>query len=211
MDANDHIRRQFKELSEELGQIHKLDEYTYGAEAPAKWATSAASLMRSVFGEESVHYKQFQHQMRNVGLVGTFEVARGIFAAARDDFERGALINVRRLVRAELFANFLEQSEALLEAGYKGPAAVLAGAVLEDGLRKLCGQAGIALSKRPKMDSMNADLAKKEVYDMMRQKQITWIADIRNKAAHGEWDKFNDDDVQSMIQQVSGIISEFIH
>ena len=178
MDANELIRERFQELSDQVSQLRQLDEYTYGGEVATKWATRAASLIRRVFGENSDHYQQFKGKLDNVGLTHRFEPARGIFNAAREDFEKGALFEVRHLVTAELFADFLDQADYLLEADYKGPAAVVAGAVLEDGLRKLCGQSGIGLSDRPKLDWMNAELAKKGIYDKLRQKQITWLADI---------------------------------
>ena len=43
---------------------------------------------------------------------------------------------------------------------------------------------------------MNADLAKAGVYDKLIQKRVTMLADIRNKAAHGDTVGFNDDDVR---------------
>ncbi len=49
---------------------------------------------------------------------------------------------------------------------------------------------------------MNADLAKQGVYNKLTQKRITALADIRNKAAHGEWDKFTKSDVEDMLRDV---------
>ena len=40
---------------------------------------------------------------------------------------------------------------------------------------------------KPKLGTMNAGLAKQGVYNKLTQKRITALADIRNKAAHGEW------------------------
>ena len=50
---------------------------------------------------------------------------------------------------------------------------------------------------------MNSELAKQGVYSKLMQKRITWLADIRNKAAHGEWDKFTKTDVENMLRDVS--------
>ena len=58
------------------------------------------------------------------------------------------------------------------------------------------------MSANPKMDTMNADLAKQGVYNKLMQKRITMLADIRNKAAHGEWDKFTKADVEDMLRGV---------
>jgi len=122
--------------------------------------------------------------------------------AAKDDYEQGFLFDTRSLIEAEVFDDFLDQAEHLLNAGYYQPAAVVIGSVLEDGLRKLCAKHEIPLSARPKLDTMNADLAKRGVYNKLTQKRVTTLADVRNKAAHGEWDQFTRDDVEDMLRNV---------
>lgn len=82
-----------------------------------------------------------------------------------------------------MFGDLLEQSEHLLEQGYYQAAAVLAGGILEDSLRKLCQTHGVSIPAKPKIDAMNSELTKKGIYSVLVQKRITWLADIRNKAA----------------------------
>ncbi len=86
---------------------------------------------------------------------------------------------------------------------------MIAGCVLEDGLRKLCQKNGITLPEKPKLDKMNADLAKAGVLSKLVQKRITALADLRNKAAHRQWDQFKKDDVEEMIPAVRRIMEEF--
>ncbi|EFK06425.1 conserved hypothetical protein [delta proteobacterium NaphS2] len=40
------------------------------------------------------------------------------------------------------------------------------------------------------------------MYSKLVQKQITALADLRNKAAHGEWEQFSTADVEDMLQKV---------
>ena len=49
---------------------------------------------------------------------------------------------------------------------------------------------------------MNSELAKAGAYNLLTQKNVTAMADLRNKAAHGKWTEFRKDDVQQMISQV---------
>jgi hypothetical protein len=49
---------------------------------------------------------------------------------------------------------------------------------------------------------MNAELAKAGVYNLLTQKKITALADLRNKAAHGKWTEFTPSDVEQMIAQI---------
>jgi len=57
---------------------------------------------------------------------------------------------------------------------------------------------------------MNSELAKKGVYNTLVQKRITWLADIRNKAAHGEWSEFTQADVDTMLRQVRDFVTDYL-
>ncbi len=93
----------------------------------------------------------------------------------------------------------------MFSAGYKSAAAIVAGVVLENSLRELCDRSGIAYAK---LDKMNADLAKTGIYNVLTQKRLTALAGVRNSAAHGKSDEFNDRDVEDMIRDVERFISE---
>ena len=180
--------------------------YTLDYELAYQWVTSCLSLLRRVFGTDSDHYIQFEKQLPDLGPQ-IINIASGILKAAKDDYKEGFLFDVRVLIQAEVFDDFLDQAEYLLDAGYYQPAAVVAGAVLEDGLRKLCQRNNISIPQNPKLDSMNSELAKAGVYNKLQQKQITAIADIRNNAAHGQWDEFKSEDVRGMLQQIQSFMT----
>jgi len=171
-----------------------------------QWVASCRSLLQRVLGEDSAHYGEFVRTTNYVLTFSTVDSALGILRAAKEDYEHGYLFDVRQLIQAEVFDDFLEQAEHLIGAGYFQPAAVVVGCVLEDGLRKLCDKHGISQPDKPKLDKMNADLAKQGVYNKLTQKQITAYADLRNKAAHGEWDQFADGDVSQMLAGVRGFM-----
>ena len=129
----------------------------------------------------------------------------GALRALRRDYDAGYLSSVQSLVRAEVFADFLEMAEHLLEQGYKDPCAVLVGGVLEDHLRSLCQGRGIPLQmsgKPKKADSMNNDLASAGVYSKLDQKNVTAWLDLRNKAAHAQYGEYNADQVQNLLTGV---------
>ena len=173
-----------------------------------QWATSTQNILVRVFGHDSEHYRNFTAQVSNHLSFSPAYRALGILKAAQDDYEQGQLFDVRRLVEADVFEGFLEQSEHLLEAGYHQAAAVMAGGVLEDGLRRLFDARGIPLPRQPKLDAMNADLAKAGAFSKLVQKRITTFADLRNKAAHGQWDQFASEDVREMVAGVRRLVEE---
>jgi len=176
----------------------------------AEWKLKVKSLIVKTCGEDSQHIKAFDKAEVSVGFntsYDEFKRIRPIFLAAKDDFQGGYLTSIKNLVQAELFDSELDQARELLSSGYKGPAAVVAGVVLETSLKDLCDQHSITHAK---LDKMNADLVKAGIYTKLHQKQITALADIRNSAAHGDWSSFSDDDVSKMIQDVESIITKFL-
>lgn len=167
-----------------------------------QWGASCLNLLCRAFGTDSVHYMKFEAKFPKFHNYSPVSDALGILKAAKEDYEQGFLFDARTLIEAEVFDDFLEQAEYLLDSGYYQPAAVVIGSVLEDGLRKLCAKHEMTLSAKPKLDTMNAELAKRGVYNKLTQKRVTTLADIRNKAAHGEWDEFTKADVGDMLRSV---------
>lgn len=186
-----------------------FSDYRVDTQLGEQWATSAQSFLRRVFGETSVHCQKFVEVAG--GFIAASEAVRGqgILRAAAEDLEGGYLFSLRQLVQAELLDDFLEQAEYLLASDYYQAAAVVAGCVLEDTLRNLCKRHSLLFTGRPKLDKMNADLAKAGVYSKLVQKRITMLADLRNKAAHGEWDSFQNEDVTEMVKSVRRLAEEY--
>ena len=177
-----------------------------------QWGVSCLHTFKRVFGDNSDHYSKFNALFPSFPQrlnYSTIKLALGILKAAKDDFENDRLFQTRILIEAEVFDDFLEQAEHLLKSGYYAPAAVIAGSVLEDGLRKLCQRKNVQLSAKATIDPMNVELVKAGVYNTLMQKRITALADIRNKAAHGKWDEFNDKDVEQMIAQVRTFMEDY--
>ncbi len=162
----------------------------------------------------SVYVDQMASVLRNtdksVGRSKDEEVEfrlRGILSALRGDYDAGRLQSFEELIHADLFSDFLEMAEYFLDEGYKDPAAVIAGGVLEEHLRKLCGKHGVTISAKPKLDTMNADLAKSGAYSKNDQKQVTAWAGLRNDAAHGNYSNYGPAEVKLMVAGIRDFIS----
>ncbi len=174
-----------------------------------EWGIICLNLLNRVFGKDSIHFQQFEKFIPRLTLYDSSVKAFGILLAAKDDYENGYLFDTRALIEAEVFDEFLEQAEELFKKGYYQPAAVIAGCVLEDGLRKLCDRNSIALPAKATIDPMNVELAKAGIYNKLVQKKITALADLRNKAAHGEWTEFTEKDVEDMIRDVRRFMEDY--
>jgi hypothetical protein len=133
----------------------------------------------------------------------------GIVEALRHDYAADALTPIQELIRAEVFDDFLEMAEHLMELAYKDPAAVLIGGVLEQHLRKLALRASIdteSNGKAKKADTLNSELASGKVYDKLDQKSVTSWLDLRNKAAHAEYSSYSMEQVKLLLLGVRDFI-----
>jgi len=178
-----------------------------------RFRTTALNLIRRVCGDKSDHYQALRNYADNPNISSTTSLlpdCLGIVEAAHRDFEAGLLLDLRSLVQAELLGDFLEQTETLVTEGYHVPAASLSGAVLEDTLRKLCDRHGVSYPQKTNIDTLNAKLAKAGVYDKLVQKRITALADIRNNADHGHFNKFNKEDVEDMVKWVCRFTADYL-
>lgn len=127
----------------------------------------------------------------------------GIVAALKRDVENDYLVQFSEIEHANLFADFVEMGDHLLAKGYKDPAAVLIGSVLESHLRQLTLKNGLPVADTDsagksvprKADRLNTELTKAGVYNLLAQKQITAWMDLRNKAAHGLYSDYTGQEV----------------
>ena len=136
----------------------------------------------------------------------------GILKALKSDYDAGYLQLIQELIHADIFSDFLEMAEYLLEQGFKDPSAVLVGGVLEEHLRKLCQKNSIPvlLKGRPKKaEAMNSELAASQIYSKLEQKSATAWLDLRNKAAHGRYNEYTNDQVKVILLGVRYFVTRF--
>lgn len=182
-------------------KYYKVSSGTY-----REWLTNVLNLVQRTFGESSIHFKHLVERYSGFSeWESHFEDTLSLFNAAKEDYEGGYLFNVRTLAKAEVLSDALSQAKQLLRAGYKDPACILARVSLEATLKDLCDRNGIPHGK---LDKMNADLGKLGVYNMAKQKQITAWAEIGNKAAHGDWSQYTEQDASTMVQGVETLVAD---
>lgn len=179
------------------------------AGAIAGFRAAALSFLQNVFGAQHPYFKDFDSRV-NRNFFTSAEAGHGIIVAARQELKGGWVKQLKNLVSAEIFSDFMEMAEYLLSEHYKDPAGVLIGSVLEEHLRQLCHKNSIDVQVvkdgKPfpkKAELLNAELAGAGIYSKLDQKAITTWLDIRNKAAHGQYDQYNEQQVAMMLQGVT--------
>jgi hypothetical protein len=131
----------------------------------------------------------------------------------KDDLEKGFLGDLGLEIEAAIVADYMGQAEQLLAEGQSGkydhvPAAVLAGAVLEKSLRTLFDKQSPPIltvnSSQPlTLNPLINALKKNNLFNELTAKQLRAWADIRNSAAHGNFDEFDRNQVALMIHGIN--------
>jgi len=210
----DETPREFKKTRN--GQVYF---HTLPLSESATLCTRIYATIERVAPRGSRHLKNAQ-ALFNRNVLDPFSIERGegILIALRDDYSAGYLKTIQELIHADVFSDFLDRADYLLKGGYKDPAAVIAGSVLEEHLRKLCIKNGISVTfpnakgdvQPKKADTMNADLARDEVvYSKIDQQAVTsWLA-LRNAAAHGKYDEYTSEQIVLLVQGIRNFLNRY--
>jgi hypothetical protein len=200
-----------KEYDELLGKHNSspLGLSTFELQAAT---TKAISAIHRASNTNSIYVKQAEkiYDASPPGLSS----AMGIVRALRDDLKAGYIQSLVEIVHSNIFADFLEMAQHLCDNGYKDAAAVIVGSTLESHLRSLCEKSGIAVeitradgSMAPKKaDTMNSELATAGTYSKIDQKSVTAWLGLRNKAAHGEYSEYSQEQVALLVSGVRDFI-----
>jgi hypothetical protein len=186
-----------------------------------EWSSRAGYLIKKIYGPDGHHAEVIDTALGAKGFTfihsnhyAHLTQVQGTLKAALHEVRSGLLVDIRRLLEAEIFVDFLEMAEYLLSEKYKDAAAVIVGAVLEDTLRKLATAHGIS-DHDPKgrpltMEPLNVALAKAGLYNALQQKQITSWAALRNAAAHGKYGEYDAEQVNQMLHFVQNFAAEHL-
>lgn len=193
------------------------DSYIVDRKFYAYAISSTLSAINRIAGSDSIYMHQARVFLEEGGPHWRhIEHLMGILESLKADVRGGFLEPLKELIHAELFSDFLDMADFLLSEGYKDAAAVMGGGTLESHPRKLCEKNKIDVeissneSTRPKKaDQLNADLAKKKVYNALDQKNVIAWLDLRNKAAHAKYDEYTKNHVESMLQGIRNFIAHY--
>lgn len=209
------ILKQIDEVFSRIDVLRRSSKYDDHSDMPDEAATEAVSLLTSAIERFAPPGSSYLKNAKLSQTTSYFQRAigplTGVLKALRLAYEKDYLQTVQELVHADVFGDFLEMADHLFDQGYKDPAAVIAGSVLEEHLRKLATHAGIAIVQSngspKKADLLNSELTAASVYSKLDQKSVTAWLDLRNKAAHGQYSEYAKEQVLLMIQSVRNFIS----
>ncbi|MBI4821790.1 MAG: hypothetical protein HY791_36355 [Deltaproteobacteria bacterium] len=183
-----------------------------------EWTARSLSLLRKHAPSSS-----FIHDVETLQKAGKkgdqdwylFERAKGAMAGFKAHLHTGLLEDIEGTIRRAVHSDFLEQAESLLAEDPSMPdplkvaATVLAGAVLEDALRKLLAKHNVPPPAKSSLSTLNEALRKASVFDTNQWGLIDSWGRLRNSAAHGEPAKVPSGQVQPMIMGIRSFLAQF--
>ncbi len=162
----------------------------------------------SVFGQQLIAILNDHRSM-----LDKITHSMGVIQALHNDLSLGYLSSHSEIIRGDLFSDYLDMAEHLLEEGYKDAAAVMAGGTLETHLKKISEKNEIEIfnqNQQPKIVSKLVDeLKRREVFNKSIYKQVIAWLDIRNNAAHAKYDQYSTEQIDLLIQGLRNFINQF--
>jgi hypothetical protein len=210
MLIEEKITKRFDELEKQVGSMQVIKDgighSAYEAAAWRQWSTSALSLVQAAFGESSVQFINFRTKYDTCrGYMGEVDALKGIFRAAKADFDGGYIFSVETAISGEIFGDFIRLAKAALQEGSKDVAAVLACAALEDALKRYAGLNGLDVSEKVMQEVVSA-IKTKGLVTGAQKSLLDAMPKIRDYAMHANWEKITAQDVGSVI----GFVEQFL-
>jgi hypothetical protein len=164
-----------------------------------QWATSALNIIRAAFGDSSPHAQHFAAAYAKCsGWREHVDAMKGIFSAAKADYDGGYAFSLNSLISGEIYGDFVTLAKASLSEGHKDVAAVLACAALEDALKRYASLNGLVVSDSSMQAVVNA-LKSKGLVGGAQKTFLDAMPKIRDYAMHANWEKITPQDVGSVL------------
>lgn len=176
------------------------------------WRVQILNLLTQPLGKDNVYIQEFNPKGKSTMGASEITVRRyqEILRALKEDILGGYITDVKTLISAEVFDDFLDMADHLLECGYKDPVASLCGAVLENGLGRIAANADIELRPIEGLSSLNSKCLKAEIYSRLLHLKIQTWTDIRNNADHGQFNEYSESNVHDMLKGVRQFLEDHL-
>jgi hypothetical protein len=209
MLANDIVTKRFNELDQQCRALQKVQGSGmpyYSSDEWSAWATSVMNLLEGAFGRESVHFANFKALYDKYGgWTSQVDSAKGIFTAAKCDFEGGYIFKLEARISGEIFGDLVVLAKEALANNNDQAAAVLACAALEDALKRYALLNGLDVSDKP-MQQVVAALKTKGLVTGAQKTLLDSMPKIRDYAMHANWDRLSRPDISGVI----GFVEQFL-
>jgi hypothetical protein len=184
-----------------------VETFVHSKEEVWQFLMSSLQTVSSLCSEQSHYYYELKACVDafREGQPLDLPICIGILKAVSDDIRHGLLGEIRDLIAAEVFNDLLEMAQYLLQGGYHIPAGAIAGAVLEDTLRKICFQHKITWEGDSSISKLSTELYKKNILAKPQFGQVEAWGKLRNQIDHGQFDALRDVDAGAVRRMIDGL------
>jgi hypothetical protein len=214
-DPNEAIKARIQRIEHLTGDDQGTNEYLEAGGL-------AMTVLNDTVGGSHPLYAVLENALKSKDWAGALATSRGIVTL----YKQGSLKSPRLAIAHEIEGHLLDIAQAQAQAAEINKdtngrqlqlaiSAFLAGASLEDALRRLCDAQGIAYDVErtsiAKLQSVLYQPSKKiEIISVSENKQITAWGDTRNKADHGRFAEITHTEVVAMILGVRAFLDKHL-
>ena len=214
LDENARLENRIEEIRKHIESRGKFNSITV--------VGLAKSVLYDTVGGNHPLMDVLDHALKSDRWSDAFAASRSVVTL----FEQGGLRSPRLAIAHEIEGDLLDIARVQVESSEKNTddtqkqlqlaiAAFLAGAALEDALRRLCDARGIDYNQqRTSISTLQAALyqpAKQiEIISGSENKQITAWGETRNNADHGRFSEITYAEVLAMVIGVQGFIDKHL-
>jgi len=207
---------------ERINRIKHLTTSDQGSNEFFEAGGLSLTVLHDTVGGSHPLYTVLDNSLKKNDWNGALAASRGVVTL----FEQGSLRSPRLAIAHEIEGDLLDiaqgqaqAAETAKEANQKqlqlAISAFLAGASLEDALRRLCDAHGIAYETgKTTISKLQAALYQPakhlEIISASESKQITAWSDTRNKADHGRFKEITQTEVVTMLMGVRAFIDKHL-
>ena len=207
--STETIKQRLQEMVDEGSAIQRTgDGGFYADSAPmSAWRTRSIAFLQRTLGPTDAYTTSFIKETEK-SWAADRDKGVAILANLRADIDQGYLESYYLGIAGEVLADLFDLGSWSLSEGSKEAPAILAGAGLEAGLRRVATARSVDIHRARGIDDINEALAKFGVYGSVRRSQVDSWRVLRNHAIHGEHDAYSDADVRLMLDGVRALLAE---
>lgn len=214
--------RDLSKLTPRVEEIRRLSGEDQGGIEWYQAASLAQTVLHDSVGGSHPLAETLRHALEKSDYTRSAAAARAVVRL----FDEGGLFSPRLAIAHELEGDLLNVAQAQLRAGestqdaplrlmHLAIAAFLAGAALEDSLRRLCDAHNVEYdSQRSSLSKLQSVLYQPgkhiEIISSSENKQITVWGDTRNKADHGKFAEITLSEVTTMVVGVRAFVDRHL-
>jgi hypothetical protein len=192
------VKERIEQLIAEAGEVSASDGYRQRA-----WLIAAQHAVRLVCPSTSDPYHVDTDRIVDNAVLPlpSYLVAQmaALMRRLLEEIELGLLTTIENRAIAVTFDDFLDHGAEYLKQDRKDEAAVIAGIVFEDTIRRICRVLEVTENGVP-LDTLISELTKRDVLTALKAKHARFAAGLRTSAAHARWEEIQLGDVKPVIE-----------